>query len=54
MAGSRERIGVTARLAAWLGGLLMGVVAGEDVRVRYVIAKAASRAWTKQLKLRAE
>jgi hypothetical protein len=29
---------------AWLGRLLMALVAGEDLRVRQVIARAAARA----------
>ena len=29
---------------AWLGGLLIALVAGEDLRVRQVIARAAARA----------
>jgi hypothetical protein len=41
-------------IAAWLGEVLMEFAAREELRVRYVIAKAASQARTQQSKPRAE
>jgi hypothetical protein len=35
---------VSAKFVAWLGRLLIALVAGEDLRVRQVIARAAARA----------
>jgi hypothetical protein len=44
MANDRSNIGAPHEFIAWLGGLLMALVAGEDLRVRQVIARAAIRA----------
>ncbi len=34
---------VSGELAAWLGRLLIGLVAGKDLRVRQVIARGVAR-----------
>jgi len=44
MAIDRSNTGVSNELVAWLEGLLMTLVAGEDLRVRYVIARTVTRA----------
>ncbi|MGB9117212.1 hypothetical protein [Bradyrhizobium sp.] len=40
--GSNTR--APSEFAAWLGGLLMTLVTGEDLRVRKAIARAVTRA----------
>ncbi len=45
MAHHSGSTGAPSEFAVWLGGLLMAVVAGEDLRVRQVIARAAARAY---------
>ena len=44
MANDSNHTGTPSEFVAWLGGLLMGLVAGEDLRVRRVIALAVIRA----------
>jgi len=44
MANDSNNTTAPNELVAWLAGLLMALVAGEDLRVRQVIAHAAIRA----------
>ena len=44
MAIDSSNTGTPGEFVAWLGRLLMTLVAGKDLRVRLVIARAASRA----------
>lgn len=44
MANRRSNTSATGELVARLGRLLMALVAGEDLRVRQVIAQAVTRA----------
>ena len=44
MANRRSNLGKPGDLIAQLGRLLMALVAGEDLRVRRVIAQAVTRA----------
>jgi hypothetical protein len=44
MANNSSNISASKELITWLGGLLMALVAGEDLRVRHVIARAVTRA----------
>ncbi len=44
MASGRSNTNATGGLVARLGSLLMAMVAGEDLRVRRVIAQAVTRA----------
>ena len=43
MANNDNSTGVPGRLVAWLDRLLMTLVAGEDLRVRYAIARTVTR-----------
>jgi hypothetical protein len=44
MANDSRGAGIPGEFAAWLGRLLIALVAGEDLRVRQVIARAAAGA----------
>jgi hypothetical protein len=44
MTNDNNNIGTPIEFVAWLGRLLMALVAGEDLRVRRVIAHAVVRA----------
>ena len=44
MANHSGNIRALGEFVAWLGRLLTALVAGEDLRVRQVIARAAARA----------
>jgi hypothetical protein len=44
MANDGGNTGVSGKFVAWLGRLLIALVAGEDLRIRQVIARAAARA----------
>lgn len=44
MASHCANIGVSGKCVARLGRLLIALVAGEDLRIRQVIARAAARA----------
>ena len=44
MANRRSNIVTPTGFAAWLGRLLMELVAGEDLRVRQVIARTVTHA----------
>ena len=44
MANRCSNIRVSGKFVAWLGRLLTALVAGEDLRIRQVIARAAARA----------
>ena len=44
MANHGGNTGIPGEFVAWLGRLLIALVAGEDLRVRQVIARAAARA----------
>ena len=44
MANHRGNTRVSGKFVAWLGRLLIALVASEDLRVRQVIARAAARA----------
>ena len=43
MAHHSGSTGAPSEFAVWLGGLLMAVVAGEDLRVRQAIARTVTR-----------
>ena len=45
MANHSGNIRAPGEFVAWLGQLLTALVAGEDLRVRQVIARAAARAY---------
>jgi hypothetical protein len=43
MANNGDSTGVPGKLVAWLDRLLMTLVAGEDLRVRFAIARTVTR-----------